>query len=114
MAARRTLIIGNSDGIGAAVAEALVATGDRVVGVSRSPSRLTHAAFRHEVLDVTAASYPDLLTRLVAEEGPFDVCIYCAGVGSALELPDCQRRRMSSTSTSPPWSEPWRSLPRTG
>jgi len=47
MPARRTLIIGNSDGIGAAVAAALVASGDRVVGVSRSPSRLAHASFRH-------------------------------------------------------------------
>jgi len=91
MPARRTLIIGNSDGIGAAVAEALVAHGDRVVGVSRSPSRLTHPSLRHEVHDVTVPSYTDLLGRLLAEEGPFDVCIYCAGIGSALELPDLSR-----------------------
>ena len=91
--AKRILIIGNSDGIGAATTAALVARGDGVVGVSRSPSPLVPPArrddsHRHEVMDVTDPAYPELLDRLVREAGPFDACIYCVGVGSELELSD--------------------------
>jgi short-subunit dehydrogenase len=84
--ARRLLIVGNSDGIGAAVTRALVANGDTVTGVSRSPSALQHERLRHEVLDVTAPAYPQLLERLAGDS--FDACIYCAGIGSELQLPD--------------------------
>jgi short-subunit dehydrogenase len=91
MSSSRTLVIGNSDGIGAVVVELLVAKGHRVIGVSKSASRFAHSAFRHEVHDVTAPSYVELLGRLVIEEGMFDACIYCAGIGSALELPDLSR-----------------------
>ncbi len=91
--AKRILIVGNSDGIGAATTAALVARGDGVVGVSRSPSPLVPPArrddsHRHEVMDVTDPAYPELLDRLVREAGPFDACIYCVGVGSELELSD--------------------------
>jgi short-subunit dehydrogenase len=85
---RRVLIIGNSDGIGAAVTRALLARGDSVTGVSRSPSPLQHDQLRHDVLDVTAPTYVELLERLVAESAGFDTCIYCVGIGSELKLPD--------------------------
>ncbi|MCA9472665.1 MAG: SDR family NAD(P)-dependent oxidoreductase [Nitrospirales bacterium] len=88
---RKILIIGNSDGIGAAVTRALVARGDKIVGVSRSPSPLDMNGPRHETLDITSSTYPALLQRLLAEEGPFDVCIYCAAIGSGLTLPDLSR-----------------------
>ena len=87
----KILIIGNSDGIGAAVTRALTAQGDSVVGISRSPSPLGDHGPRHEILDVTSSEYPDLLQRLLTEEGPFDVCIYCAAIGSELTLPDLSR-----------------------
>ena len=89
--AKRILIIGNSDGIGAATTAALGARGDRVVGVSRSPVEPPPPGAdgpRHEVMDVTDPPYPELLARLVREDGPFDTCIYCVGVGSELELSD--------------------------
>ena len=91
--AKRILIVGNSDGIGAATTAALVARGESVVGVSRSPSSLMPSSrgdesHRHEVMDVTDPAYPALLGRLVQETGPFDACIYCVGVGSELELSD--------------------------
>ena len=97
--AKRILIVGNSDGIGAATTAALVARGESVVGVSRSPSSLMPPArgdesHRHEVMDVTDPAYPALLGRLVQETGPFDACIYCVGVGSELELSDLSHEAM--------------------
>ncbi len=88
---RKILIIGNSDGIGAAITRALIARGDVIVGISRSPSPLGENGPRHETLDVTSPEYPALLQRLMAKEGPFDVCIYCAAIGSELLLPDLSR-----------------------
>jgi short-subunit dehydrogenase len=93
---RKVLIIGNSDGIGAAVTRALVACGDRVVGISRSPSPLGAAGPRHVIHDVASPLLGELLRLLLeeeggkepAKEGGFDACIYCAGIGSQLTLPD--------------------------
>lgn len=82
------VIIGNSDGIGAAVTKALVQRGDRVVGISRSDSAFVDQNLRHEVCDVTSRGYADLLRRLLHEEDGFDACIYCVGIGSGLTLPD--------------------------
>jgi NAD(P)-dependent dehydrogenase (short-subunit alcohol dehydrogenase family) len=44
---RKILIIGNSDGIGAAVTKALLDRGDRVVGVSKSPAAAGSRGARH-------------------------------------------------------------------
>ena len=85
---RTSLIIGNSDGIGAAVTRALVAKGERVIGVSWSGSPLGSEGPRHEICDVTSPEYPALLERLIREEDPIDACVYCVGIGSALALPD--------------------------
>ena len=82
------LIIGNSDGIGAAVTRALVTRGDRVVGISRSPSPLDPGGPKHFIHDVSAIDYPDMLGEIINNEGPFDVCIYCVAIGSGLQLPD--------------------------
>ncbi len=85
---QKILIIGNSDGIGAAITRALVAQGDLVVGISRSPSPLGPNGPRHVVQNVAAADYPEIMRRIIVEEGPFDTCIYCAAIGSELKLPD--------------------------
>jgi len=85
---QKVLLIGNSDGIGAAVTDALIARGDHVVGISRSASPCGLEGVRHEVQDVASADYPALLQRILREEGPIDACIYCTGMGSGLELPD--------------------------
>ena len=85
---KNILIIGNSDGIGAAVTKALVQRGDRVVGISKSPSPLGPKGPRHEIQDVTGHEYPSVLQCLLLEFGHFDAAIYCAGIGSALKLPD--------------------------
>lgn len=85
---RKILIIGNSDGIGAATTRALIAKGDTVVGISRSPSPLGDHGPRHVVQDVADPEYPGVLGRVMKEEGPFDACLYCVGIGSRLTLPD--------------------------
>ena len=86
--AQKALLIGNSDGIGAAVTRALVNQGDQVVGVSRSPSLLEPNGPKHVIQDISAPEYPEILRRLLIEEGPFDTCIFCAAIGSGLKLPD--------------------------
>lgn len=67
---------------------ALIARGEHVVGLSRSPSPLGADGPRHIVQDIAAPEYPQILEILLAEEGPFDACIYCAAIGSRLTLPD--------------------------
>ena len=85
---RNILLIGNSDGIGAAVTRALIAQGDQVVGISRSPSPLCRDGPKHVIQDISSSDYPETLRRIVSEEGPFDSCIFCAAIGSELKLPD--------------------------
>ena len=54
------LLIGNSDGIGLALTTRLIERGFAVTGVSKSPSPVSHEAYRHIVLDVSSAdSGPD-------------------------------------------------------
>jgi short-subunit dehydrogenase len=68
----------------------LLARGDHIVGISRSASPLAGSGhtLRHEIQDVASPLYPATLQRLLREEGPFEVCVYCAGIGSGLALPD--------------------------
>jgi NAD(P)-dependent dehydrogenase (short-subunit alcohol dehydrogenase family) len=82
------LIVGNSDGIGLALARALVARGDRVIGFSRSSSPFESPGLQHEVLDVTSRDFGRRIEQLSREHGGFDACIYCVGIGSNLVLPD--------------------------
>lgn len=85
---KKYLLIGNSDGIGAAVTRSLLAQGDQVVGISRSPSPLGTNASRHIVQDIAAPEYETVLQALLLDTGPFDACIFCAAIGSRLELSD--------------------------
>lgn len=85
---RNILIIGNSDGIGATLTRRLIAQGDQVVGISRSPSPLGPEGPKHFVQDISAPNYSETLNRIIGEEGPFDTCIFCAAIGSGLKLPD--------------------------
>lgn len=91
------LVIGSSDGIGLALVRALLERGFDVAGLSRSalpPERLGVAAelaarYRHVAVDVRAPEYRDRLSELVeelgGERGGVDVCVYCAGIGVALD-----------------------------
>lgn len=80
---RTVLVIGHSDGIGQEIARQLVAAGRPVVGVSRRASGLEGIV--EHALDVTDASYPDLLSRLAAEHDVV-TAIHCAAIGGGLDL----------------------------
>jgi len=88
--ARRVLVVGNSDGVGLAFTRQLLDDGFTVTGASRSASRLTHDAYEHSILDVSSPAYRAELSTLHARRGPFDICVYCAGIGDLLDpaLPD--------------------------
>jgi NAD(P)-dependent dehydrogenase (short-subunit alcohol dehydrogenase family) len=86
---RRALIVGNSDGIGLALTRRLLADGWAVAGVSRRASPLGEPpGYDHAVADVATAAYPHTLRGMLASRGPFDVCVYCAGLGSLLDASD--------------------------
>ncbi|MES1209970.1 MAG: SDR family NAD(P)-dependent oxidoreductase [Pseudomonadota bacterium] len=88
----RTLIVGNSDGIGLALTRRLLAAGYDVTGVSRRASPLGAVErYAHVVADVAAQDYRATLRELVAQRGPFGLCVYCAGIGEPLDVQDLSR-----------------------
>ncbi len=80
----KAMMVGNSDGIGLATTRRLLAAGWDVVGVSKSRSPITDAAYHHRVADVTDNGYPELLGELLLER-PLDLCIYFVGIGGLLD-----------------------------
>src|SRR4051812_35312891 len=81
------VVVGNSDGIGLALTRLLLAEEWTVTGVSRSPGRLTHHQYRHEVADVGAPDYLDRLTKAIGERDP-DLVVFTVGVGEFVDLTD--------------------------
>lgn len=90
-AARRALVVGNSDGVGLAFTRHLLDEGWVVMGVLRRAAPIVHASYEHAVLDVAAPGYRDALAALCARSGPFDACVYCAGVGELFDPSDLTR-----------------------
>jgi len=88
---RRILIVGCSDGIGLGTARKLVTDGWQAVGLSRSASSLQHPAYHHEVIDVARPGYRERLAEIAQERGPFDACLYCAGIGAECDLANLDR-----------------------
>ncbi len=81
---RRALLIGNSDGIGLALTDRLLAGGWTVTGLSRSPLERA-GEYEHEVLDVTEPGFREALGRRWDERGPFDLVVHLVGIGSGIE-----------------------------
>jgi short-subunit dehydrogenase len=79
----KAILIGNSDGIGLATTKSLLADNWQITGISRSKSPITNTAYYHRVADVSHSKYPELLNEILSE-GPFDLCIYFAGIGELL------------------------------
>jgi 3-oxoacyl-[acyl-carrier protein] reductase len=94
---RHVLITGSSRGLGAALAEHHLESGDRVIGCGRSASPLTHERYQHHVIDVTdAAAVIGLFRDLKRQYRTLDVLINNAGIASmnaiALTPVDAARR----------------------
>lgn len=80
-------MIGNSDGIGLAATERLLAADWNIIGISRSQSPIKNPQYHHHVSDVGNSKYRELLDELVLEYS-FELCIYFAGIGKLLDLKD--------------------------
>lgn len=88
-AAGRALIVGNTDGIGLCLTRRLLADGWTVDGISRRASPLEPGErYRHLILDVGAPGYRAALESALGDRPPFDLCVYCAGIGQFLDLDD--------------------------
>ncbi len=84
------LLIGNSDGIGLALTRRLLERGFPVIGISKSPSPVSHEAYRHTVLDVSLEDYGERLDAALR----FDrirLCVYCAGIGDHFSMGGLQQ-----------------------
>jgi 3-oxoacyl-[acyl-carrier protein] reductase len=98
---RHVLITGSSRGLGAALAEHHLESGDRVIGCGRSAPPLTHERYLHCTIDVTDSKAVDGLFRdLKRQFKTLDVLINNAGVASmnaiALTPVDVARRVMET------------------
>ncbi len=79
------VLIGNSDGIGLAMTRRLLERGFAVTGVSKSPSVISHNAYRHVVLNVSSADYGARLDAALPS-GRIRLCVYCAGIGDHFSM----------------------------
>src|SRR5689334_5748957 len=84
--ASQALVIGNSDGIGLALTQRLLAQGYQVTGLSKSATLIDHPSYQHFVRDVTDPEYRALLRTIPAERPELRLCVYCAGIGGLLDL----------------------------
>ena len=91
---QRVLIIGNSDGIGLALTERLLARGLRVIGLSRSPAPVDHEHYQHHVVDVCSPEYAEVMAGICRETPP-NTCVYCAGIGQELDVAHLQSERQT-------------------
>jgi short-subunit dehydrogenase len=81
----KTLIIGNSDGIGLATTRELMKREWKVVGISRSGSPIKDPTYEHIVAEVQDDGYPVIVKSVLNKGGPVDLCVYCAGIGEMLD-----------------------------
>jgi short-subunit dehydrogenase len=86
----KAVLIGNSDGIGLALSRLLLEAGWDVAGISRSPSPVEDPSYGHVMAQVESPKYLPALESLLAQVGPPNVCVYCAGMGAFLDPGDMQ------------------------
>jgi NAD(P)-dependent dehydrogenase (short-subunit alcohol dehydrogenase family) len=84
------LLIGSSDGIGLALTRRLLERGFAVTGISKRPSPVSHEAYRHVVLDVSAVDYGARLDAALPP-GRIRLCVYCAGIGDHFAMDALKR-----------------------
>jgi NAD(P)-dependent dehydrogenase (short-subunit alcohol dehydrogenase family) len=82
----RALITGSSSGIGAAVAQGLLAGGWQVDGLDLQPATLTHPGFTPHTVDLCDEQATDALVQRLLDAGPVDALVHAAGVMRAAPL----------------------------
>ena len=82
----RALVTGSSSGIGAAVAQGLLAEGWQVDGLDVQPATLKHSGFTSHTVDLCDPSATDALVQRLLEAGPVDALVHAAGVMRAAPL----------------------------
>ncbi len=82
------IIIGNSDGIGLAVTKVFLAKGWKIIGLSKSDSKLEAPLYAHHVVDVQHDIFLEKLKSVLNETETIDACIYCAGIGELFDASD--------------------------
>lgn len=87
---KNALVIGSSDGIGLGLAEELLKREWKVIGISRSISKIEHRSYEHHSVEVQIDEYPKILRTVVENLGIVDLCVYCPGIGKLLDVTDMQ------------------------
>jgi short-subunit dehydrogenase len=76
------VITGTSSGIGESIAETLLTSDWRVVGLSRRGAQFTSPHYSHVCCDLTEVdTLPDTLETIIKQHGPIKALIHNAGVG---------------------------------
>lgn len=86
---KNALIIGNTDGIGLSITKELLNREWHVSGISRRNSLLKSSLYQHRIADVSKEIFFEEL-KTAAQNKPFDLCIYCAGIGELLSVDDLE------------------------
>ena len=88
---KNALIIGNSDGIGLSITKELLKREWKLIGISRSKSPIATSTYKHVVAEVQQEKYEEKLESIIQNEGPIDLCIYCAGIGELLDITSMEK-----------------------
>lgn len=88
---KNAIVVGSSDGIGLALTKKLLRLDWKVIGLSRSKSRIIEDCYEHHVVEVQHADYPITLESVLDRTERVDLCLYCPGIGELLEIENMQK-----------------------
>ncbi len=87
---KNAIVIGSSDGIGLALTRELLKQGWKVIGLSRSQSKIKNRFYAHHVVEVQKEIYLQVLESELNNIKTIDLCVYCPGIGELLDTTKMQ------------------------